>query len=218
MIVSTGFVTSYSWFTTNDTHCILLHVNIQSKSQVNILCSFSHTFMCVHLKCALHNNCTTVVSYYAILCYCHAAAADAFYWTFTLCCQLISPLSECKRHLFSLKSLDNTIVQTLLSWLSSKCWRRSWSPRRSKSLKSLRTPWRPRKWGVLEKSQNSLSQPEISSPGTTSSRGYLSKFEVSDGPCTFGVMGGSRLRLSRPSQSKPWNQRCFLMSATPSFW
>ena len=72
--------TSYSWFTTQD---ILLHVNIKSISQVNILCSFPHTeqCVCVHLKCDLHHNCTTVVIYYAILCFCHAAAAS--YWTLT---------------------------------------------------------------------------------------------------------------------------------------
>ena len=51
--------------------------------------------------------------------------------------------------------------------------------------------------------QNSLSQPESSSEGTASSRGYLSKLEVSAVLWTLGRMGGVRLRVSRPSQSKP---------------
>ena len=66
--------------------------------------------------------------------------------------QLISPLSACKRHLFSLKSLDNTFVQSLFPWLR-KCWRSSWSPRRSEPFKSwksqnptktqkMRSPWK----------------------------------------------------------------------------
>lgn len=35
---------------------------------------------------------------------------------------------------------------------------------------------------------------------------------------TEGSRGGARLRSSRPSQSKPWNHLCFLMSMIPSFW
>ena len=75
---------------------ILLHVHIKSISQVYILCSFPHTEHCVcsFIKSAL---CIIIARrsycYYAILCCYHAAAtADAIYWTFTLGCQLISPL------------------------------------------------------------------------------------------------------------------------------
>ena len=57
------------------------------------------------------------------------------------------------------------------------------------------------------RAQNSLSQPESSSEGTASSRGYLSKFEVSAVLWTFGRMGGVRLRVSSPSQSNPWKQQ-----------
>lgn len=106
----------------------------------------------------------------------------------TIGCQLISPLSKYLKALVLTKKVSTLFERT----------------------RSLVT--------FLKNAQNSLSQPDTSSPGTISSRGYLSKLDVSEGPCTFGVIGGSRVRLSKPSQSKPWNQRCFLMSATPSFW
>jgi len=90
MIVSNGFVTSLHilGFTTQD---ILLHVNIKSRytfacehqkhiTSLHIVQLLPHTeqCVCVHLKCDLHHNCTTVVIYYAILCFCHAAAASSY--------------------------------------------------------------------------------------------------------------------------------------------
>ena len=72
----------------------------------------------------------------------------------TIGCQLISPLSKYLKALVLTKKVSTLFERT----------------------RSLVT--------FLKNAQNSLSQPDISSPGTISSRGYLSKLDVSEGPCT----------------------------------
>ena len=131
-----------------------------------------------HKCCFLHNNRPAVLLMQPCI---------------TIGCQLISPLSKYLKALVLTKKVSTLFERT----------------------RSLVT--------FLKNAQNSLSQPDISSPGTISSRGYLSKLDVSEGPCTckyisfflvflfsliktFGVIGGSRVRLSKPSQSKPCNK------------